>query len=180
MQTRRFDCYDVEATAEMALSQLLIGRLKYLDRLLKHLKTDKPEQFGTVISDLQARLEKIITEEKCVISLPQIVLDLEVLNHYPHLLKASMAALLIFLNFSKYKNHDIESKIAIRRADIIRSWFLPYYMAVSLTSIMSKPEAVQYYQGIVDSIVETSQNPDEYIESLDELRQTNTEYLKNI
>ena len=180
MQTRRYDCYDGDATVELELSQLLAERLKYLDRFLNHLKDDKPELVEIVIENIQARLEDITPEDYIKLQLPRFKMDLEVLNNYPQLLKTSKMAVLFFLDFSDYNIRDIESITDFKRSDIIRSWFLHYYTAVSLRSIMPQQEAVQYYQSIIDYIVEKTQNPDEHIETIDELRRVNAEGLMTV
>lgn len=182
MQTRRFNDYEEGITVEMEPLRILAERLEYLNQFLKHLREEKPEILGGVVEDLQVTLDGLVSskEKYSKIQIPNVRMDLDVLSNYPRLLKISKAAVLFFMNFSEYKGRNMEKKTEIKLTDTIRTWFLPYYIARSLARIMPRKEAIQYYQSIVDSIIEETSTPDDHIETIDELRRVNWEWLETV
>lgn len=147
MEIKKHDYYNEKATISVEFKEHAKRSLITLDSVLNQINTDMPDSVGTYAENLRAQLEKVTKDAPSV----DIEDEFKILNDYPKILQKSKDTLLSFMNDPKYHSLPITEKIEIEVLDFLRSFlYFRYYIAISLTAIMSREEAIKYFRNIVD------------------------------
>ncbi|MFX0172579.1 MAG: hypothetical protein ACFE9L_11725 [Candidatus Hodarchaeota archaeon] len=94
------------------------------------------------------------------------------LKDHPVLFKRAISSILSFLNYSKYKNQSKNEKTNVNVNDQLRALLhFSYIYATSLTEIMSREEAINYYQTFTDQNTRNNRDPSKYVDSLENFMQ---------
>ena len=135
-----------------------------LETFLKYISDSKPDSLKTVIENL---IEKFDEKEDSGI---KVETKYEILDQYPELIKRSINTILSLFNFSKYNPESIADQTEVNVVDIIRTLnhFEYFFMSV-LQTIMSREHTIEYIKRMADDLVHSRNNPDNYLETFDDV-----------
>ncbi len=168
METAVENHYDESALMEVDLIQHVSIGLKKLDNFLRTVKDTNPESLVLIVEFLIAKYEESVS----IPSLEIQCLDCTVLKDYPKLREKAAGYLLALLKPPIFKRPPQSFKVSVYVNDRLKSvLFFMYHMALSLTKIMSREEAIDYFQAFVDKGTISERDPDQFIENLGMIRE---------
>jgi hypothetical protein len=160
--------YNESALMEVDLAQHLSIGLKRLDNFLRTVDISNPESLALIIEFLIEKYEESISIPNLEIE----CLDCTILTDHPLLREKAAGYLLALLKPPIFKRPPQSFKVSVYVNDRLKSvLFFMYNMALSLTKIMSRDEAINYFQTFVDKGTISERNPDQFIENLGMIRE---------
>lgn len=161
--------YSDKAVVEIEIKDFLVDGLSRLGIFITWLKLEYPDLCNNVLEDLENRFGN--SEE---IFIPS---DFDSPNYEEHLrlFKKASGVFVTKNNHSKYNITLDNNKFEINVTDMLRSRLLfHYYLAISLTSIMTKNKAIKEFQKFIDYKTQLSRDPNEYFDDIEEINKDET------
>ena len=161
MELRKY-YLDENANISLKIQDILRTKLTQIDKFLQFLKRKYPQILTHVI---EALIEDFENEES--FNQVEIVLESKFLNDFPNLKRSSINKVLSLLDFSKYQHYAIEERIEIKVKDAIKAIHIfNVFLLNSITSILPLEEAIEIIKEVVDFQVESSEDSDNYIDTM--------------
>jgi hypothetical protein len=144
--------YNESLTHEFEIDKVLRRPIEDMDYFLRYLNNTAPDIMEQVIDYLLKWTQSISSKNTTPQNLFEV--EAEVLQGYPELLSSYKIAILELLNFSKYQDKILDGKVVILFKDYLKSYLFPVYrMATSLTTVLSRDAALQFYKDFIDNYV---------------------------
>jgi hypothetical protein len=160
MEAKKIDKYEDEKDHEVNIDEYLTRILGGIESFLNKVQKHDQNAFKEVIANLQQRL----ASREIEISLPEV--ELPLITQYPKL--KQQVVNYVCEPFEKYQSLTKQTKTV---TCTVKTWlqsrlFLSYQMAKSLTSIMAKEKAIQFFQDYIDEETRKVRDPTQYRETL--------------
>ncbi|MHA2111099.1 MAG: L-2-amino-thiazoline-4-carboxylic acid hydrolase [Candidatus Hodarchaeales archaeon] len=163
METTVENHYTESALMEVDLAQHISIGLKRLDNFLRTVNDSNPESLILIVNFLIEKYEEFISIPNLEIE----CLDCTILSGYPKLREKAAGYLLALLKPPIFKSPPQSFKVSVYVNDRLKSvYFFMYNMSLSLTTIMSKDEAINYFQAFIDKETISARNPNDFLENL--------------
>ncbi|MHA1192762.1 MAG: L-2-amino-thiazoline-4-carboxylic acid hydrolase [Promethearchaeota archaeon] len=156
-------------------NNLLIG----LDEFLKEVEVkcnDKFDDYCELLLKEYTKIGNAKDPSKSLIKYVEKIIEQyenkpdSILSKNLELLRSSIQAILSLANFDEYKDQHENEEIEMKTTDIIYAMnVFDYYQISSLSTIMSKDDAIELTISYLENILESRRNPDKYLKNLDGL-----------
>ena len=158
-----FTCNE-SANIRFKIKNIIQMSLAGLEAFLENVSKKIPNSLNTIVDHLISEFEKI---EDYHVSLST---DYKILRNNPQLINKSINIILSLLNFPKYQQNSIDEEIDVDVTDIIHAFnHFEYFFIDSLLKIMSREEAIKYYQNFVNKLTQSRRDPTKYLDTLQDL-----------
>jgi len=167
--------YEPDAQVELNMKPILRNSIIGLDEFIDFVKKKYPVNFDKYQSSLRREYIELVRKEKSSSyngHVDKLVADYE--NMEPPLkamdfgfLKLSIVAFLSLLKFEKYLGQFNDNQAKWDATDLIRAMnVFDYYQVSSLSSIMSKEDAIKVVREFIGNRLEERRNPENYDQSV--------------
>jgi len=168
MEKKRADFYEDERPFEVNLEEYIERILIEVESFLNKVHSNDQTSLQVIINDLKNRVES----KEIVFRTPDG--DFPLLSKYADLRKVIISYLL-----NPFEIYQTITKNTETITVTVRSWlrsrlFLYYQMAKSLTSTLSKEEAIQFFQNYIDEKTRALRDPANFSETLEKFYLDNT------
>lgn len=176
MQKEYLNYYNEKATIPVDLKKEFTRVQQNLNFFFNAIKNDHPESFNTIVQNLEERFPHRNT------LLFEISKKLDLLGKYPALLEGIFDYLVTTMKYPYDNNGNLtlDEKAEVIVTDFLRAMlFHNYLIATSLTKILPREKALAYYKDILDRRIRNQNDPNAYVENLDELDKQGKPYFKS-
>ncbi|MHA2304891.1 MAG: hypothetical protein ACXACU_05805 [Candidatus Hodarchaeales archaeon] len=163
MKSSLKEYYCEDAEIEVKIKEHITTRLKKVNSFLNAVKTSHPETINRIIDTLEEKFSHLPV-------IPHLHdTEFSILNSYSELKDKIVNAIWKFLNLpSDILTEKQTTKINVK--DYLRSYlYIDYKMAQSLETIMSREEAINYFQAHTDQNTRKERDPTKYLKELAEI-----------
>lgn len=161
---RTISTYNENVKLSYKVRNVIRPCLDALELFLKNVNAMVPDSFSTIIDNLNTFYGKIENYNVSINS------DYEILGQYPTILEGSLNHVLSLINYNKFNPKSIDEEIDIDARDLVCTFTqFEYFFMTSLLKIMSHKEAIEYIKKLSDKISHSRNDPNNYVESFEEL-----------
>jgi hypothetical protein len=173
MEIHYKEFYNENANIEVKLEEHITNGLKRIDFFLQMVEKSHPDELNQVTQTIGAKLTKAVE----IPSLPSIKYD--ILKKYPDLKVDVINFIVNQMEIPTSSSINELNKVTINVKNYLRSYlFLGYTLVVSLMEIMSKEEAIQFYQAYADRTTIETRDSTKYFNQLAEIHELTLDFQK--